>query len=95
MKLTFDTACYSAKSHGSLSVWIFYPGHRHTGDMRKYMDHDEKLAIVKMSVGGTGVIIYSLTLNEWVAVATLTYLFLQIGLLLPKYYQMVKEWLGK
>ena len=33
-----------------------------------------------------------LTLNEWVAMATLFYVALQIGLLLPKYWRLVRGW---
>ena len=35
---------------------------------------------------------YGLTLNEWVAMATLFYVALQIGLLLPKYWRLVRGW---
>lgn len=35
----------------------------------------------------------AMTLNEWVALATLIYVLLQIGLLLPKYYAfLVERW---
>jgi len=35
---------------------------------------------------------YGLTLNEWVAVATLLYLAMQIGLLVPKYWRLMVGW---
>lgn len=55
-------------------------------------DHiDEKTAAVKVAVGGGGALIYGLTLNEWVAVATILYMVLQIGLLVPKYYAIVER----
>ena len=38
-----------------------------------------------------GGVMYTLTLNEWVAVATLVYLVLQIILLYPKYRDMFKS----
>lgn len=53
---------------------------------------DEKVAAVKAAVGGGGVVVYSLTLNEWVAVATIAYMILQIGLLVPKYYMLIRNW---
>ena len=57
------------------------------------MQEDSKIAAVKMGVGAGGAIISGLTLHEWVAVATLTYLVMQIGLLLPKYWCLFKAWL--
>lgn len=53
------------------------------------MHDDVKLAAVKMSVGAGGAVLTGLTLNEWVAVATLVYVLLQIGLLMPKYWRML------
>lgn len=62
------------------------------------MDHDEKAsALVKMG-GAASAASYSLTdlpLNELVALVTLIYVALQIGLLIPKYWQMVGEWRKK
>ena len=34
---------------------------------------------------------FNITLNEWVAVATLTYIFIQAVILLHKHYYFVKE----
>lgn len=56
---------------------------------------DEHLAAAKIAVGGGGALLYGLTLNEWVAILTIAYMVLQIGLLLPKYYGMIKKWLSK
>lgn len=53
---------------------------------------DTKMEAVRAAVGGGGVVIYSLTLNEWVAVATIAYMLLQIGLLIPKYYLLIATW---
>lgn len=53
---------------------------------------DEKAAAVKMAVGGGGALFYGITLNEWVAILTILYMILQIGLLLPKYYAMAQRW---
>ena len=52
------------------------------------MHDDAKTAAVKMSVGAGGALLSGLTLNEWVAVATLIYVVMQIGLLVPKYWRM-------
>lgn len=50
---------------------------------------DEKIAGVKIAIGGGGVLLYGLTLENWVAVLTIAYMILQIGLLMPKYCVMV------
>lgn len=57
--------------------------------------NDDKAAAIKMGVGAGGAVFYGLTLNEWVAAATLVYLALQIGLLLPKYWKLLAHWLRK
>lgn len=49
-------------------------------------------AATKMAIAGTGATLYSLTLNEWMAVVTIVYVIMQIGLLIPKYWKM---WFGK
>lgn len=49
------------------------------------MGHDDKVAIAKMGGGAGLTVAYGLTLSDWVAVATIIYFILQIGLLLPKY----------
>ena len=52
----------------------------------------QQLGEVKASIaviGGTATI---LTLNEWVAVATLIYVIAQIGLLIPRYIKICSEW---
>ncbi|MGS1010138.1 hypothetical protein [Achromobacter anxifer] len=53
---------------------------------------EDQTAIVKMGIGTGGAVFYGLTLNEWVAVATLLYLALQIGLLMPKYWRLMARW---
>lgn len=50
---------------------------------------DEKIAAAKMGVGAAGVAIFGFTLNEWVAICTIIYFILQIGLLLPKYWALM------
>ena len=56
------------------------------------MHDDAKAAAVKMGVGAGGAVLTGLTLNEWVALATLVYVVLQIGLLVPKYCRMFGAW---
>ncbi|WP_234646013.1 hypothetical protein [Dyadobacter sp. CY356] len=58
------------------------------------MDED-KIAIAKMGVGAGGAVLYSYTLNEWVAIITIFYLLLQIVLLIPKYIDMFSMYLKK
>ena len=53
---------------------------------------DEKLAALKMGGGAAAVTIYGFTLNEVVALCTIAYFVLQIGLLLPRYAQMFRGW---
>ncbi|WP_088158064.1 hypothetical protein [Achromobacter xylosoxidans] len=53
---------------------------------------EEQTAMVKMGIGAGGAVFYGLTLNEWVALATLVYLALQIGLLMPKYWRLLRGW---
>ncbi|PJM69200.1 hypothetical protein [Achromobacter ruhlandii] len=58
--------------------------------------HEDQAAMVKMGIGAGGAVFYGLTLNELVAVATLVYLAMQIGLLMPKYWRLLRDWwLGK
>lgn len=54
--------------------------------------HEDQAAMVKMGIGAGGAVFYGLTLNEWVAVATLLYLAMQIGLLVPKYWRLMLGW---
>ncbi len=53
------------------------------------MDKEWVGPTAKMTVAGVGTAFSSLTLNEWVACATLIYVVLQIGLLLPKYWAVL------
>lgn len=43
-------------------------------------------------VAVTGAVLSGLTLADWVAILTLAYLALQIGLLVPKYLDQFKAW---
>lgn len=59
----------------------------------RFMDTpDEKLAAMKMSAVGGGAMVSAMTLNEWVSLATLLFIMLQIGLLVPKYIHLYKKW---
>lgn len=49
-------------------------------------------AAAKIGVAATGATYSFLTLDKMVALATLIFVLLQIGLLVPKYVQMVKAW---
>lgn len=53
---------------------------------------EEKLAIAKTAPAILGATIYGLTLQDWVAIATLVYVALQVGLLMPKYWRLVLGW---
>jgi len=56
------------------------------------MDQETKIAAAKMSaaIGGT---IFGITLNDWVLLVTLIYVLLQIGLLVPKYWELIVTWI--
>jgi len=56
------------------------------------MTADDKAIAAKMTVAGGLVAATGLSLNEWVAIFTIAYLLLQIGLLVPKYWQAWKAW---
>ncbi|WP_071058125.1 hypothetical protein [Pelistega sp. MC2] len=53
------------------------------------MDSETKAAVMKMSVAGAGASLYGLTLNEWMALVTIFYVVMQIGLLIPKYWELI------
>lgn len=48
---------------------------------------------VKSTIAVSGAGLSAMTLNEWVALATLIYIVLQIGLLIPKYWKFWKGWI--
>lgn len=60
---------------------------------KNMLDREDQFAAAKMSIGAGGAAASALTLNEWVAICTILYLVLQIGLLLPKYVQIARDWL--
>lgn len=49
------------------------------------MDHDLKVQTVKAAPAVVGTVYATLTLNEWVAVATLIYISLQVAYLVRKW----------
>lgn len=55
---------------------------------------DVEQAALKITPAIGGTLWAGFTLNEWVAIITIIYVLLQIGLLLPKYYKHIKNWLG-
>lgn len=61
--------------------------------VKDMIDREDQFAAAKMSIGAVGAAASALTLNEWVAIFTILYLVLQIGLLMPKYLQIARDWL--
>lgn len=53
------------------------------------------LAKINMAIAGAGATLAHVTLNEWVAFATLIYIVMQAGLLVPKYILIIKGWFKK
>jgi hypothetical protein len=53
---------------------------------------EEKIAVAKTAPAILGATVYGLTLQDWVAIATLVYVALQAGLLMPKYWKLFLDW---
>jgi Phage holin T7 family, holin superfamily II len=53
---------------------------------------EEKIAIAKTAPSILGATLYGLTLQDWVAIVTIAYVILQAGLLVPKYWRMIRGW---
>jgi hypothetical protein len=53
---------------------------------------EEEIAVAKVVPAVAGATIYGLTPQDWVAIATLVYVALQAGLLMPKYWRLVLGW---
>ena len=52
------------------------------------MEHADKFGEARIA-GGVGMLTaYGMTLEQWIGIATLLYLVLQIGLLIPKYFTL-------
>lgn len=55
-------------------------------------NNDNTIEAVRIGGAAIGVTIYGLTLNEWVAAVTLIYLAIQIIILSPKAFSIVRGW---
>lgn len=56
---------------------------------------DLKASIARMSAGGLLAWYSHYTLQDWVAIVTIAYVTLQIGLLIPKYWTMASNFVAK
>lgn len=56
------------------------------------MDSTDKVAVAKAAAaaGIGGAVYFGLSLSDWVLVATLMYFAMQCGLLLPKYWDLIR-----
>jgi hypothetical protein len=54
--------------------------------------NEERIAIAKTAPAIVGATLYGLTLQDWVAIVTIAYVVLQAGLLVPKYWRMIRDW---
>ena len=55
------------------------------------LKHDVAIGAAKTAPAVVGAGIFNITLNEWVAVATLAYITIQALILLHKHYYFVKD----
>lgn len=55
------------------------------------LKHDTAMEAAKATPAVAGTTYSMLTLNEWVALATLLYIVLQVGVLLHKHYCFIKD----
>lgn len=56
-----------------------------------HIQQEVKIEAIKATPAAGGFVVYSLTLQEWVAVATLLYIFVQMVILLHKHYHWIKK----
>ncbi len=56
------------------------------------MDADSKVEAARVGGAAIGLTAYGITLNEWVALATLLYMIIQIFILIPKAAVIIKSW---
>lgn len=56
-----------------------------------HIQQEAKLEAIKAAPAAGGFVVYSLTLQEWVAIATLLYILVQIFILLHKHYHWIKN----
>lgn len=59
------------------------------------LNEDTGLAAAKIAPAAVGTAWGALTLNEWVLVATLVYVLAQLGLLVPKYWDLFRRRFSK
>lgn len=55
------------------------------------MDVNSKIESARLTTAVAGVTIYGVTLNEWVAAATLVYLIVQMIVLMPRAIQSIED----
>lgn len=60
-------------------------------NLQQLIDSEIKDTALRMGGGGVMAMMSALTLNQWVAIFTIIYFLLQIGLLIPRYIEIFKE----
>lgn len=55
-------------------------------------EHSNTIEAARIGGAAVGVTMYGITLNEWVALVTLVYLAIQIIILAPKAYAIIRGW---
>lgn len=60
--------------------------------VKEMLDREDQIAAVKISTVAGGAAASALTLNDWVAILTILYLLFQMGLLVPKYTQIIRDY---
>lgn len=55
------------------------------------MRHEVNVEGAKLAIGGAGVLVWGMTLNEWVAVATIAYFVMQMAYLAWKWRKEAKK----
>lgn len=60
-------------------------------EIRGTIMQEEITTAVKIAPAAAGAVWTGLTLNEWVAVVTIIYVAAQAGLLVPKYWDLLKK----
>lgn len=59
------------------------------------LNEEPGIVAAKIAPAAVGTAWGALTLNEWVLVATLIYVLAQLGLLVPKYWALMKRRTGR
>lgn len=55
-------------------------------------EHSNTIEVARIGGAAVGVTMYGITLNEWVALVTLVYLAIQIVILAPKAFAIIRGW---